>query len=629
MGFLSDGQTLKWEDSKKHIDYIKKHGILQFLSIYKKVKDRKNDCLKWGDEIEYIVVRMDPERKQAQLLLRTPEILNELLKLENPDVSVLWRPEYGSYMLEGTPGKPFAGVNDIRILEGNMRYRREEVQKYLRSNEILLSVPVFPRSGCPGCTYPSHPPGGDISKSLFLPDAIINPHKRFGTLTANIRERRGNKVDINIPLYQDTNTHPDAGEAHYCSSHDNHHSHNHEYEQNNDVCSGHVPRPYNIYMDAMGFGMGLCCLQCTFQCCNIDEARFFYDQLGILSPIMLALTAGTPMFRGLLADTDVRWSVISQSVDDRTPEELGKTANGNTSTSQTAKKHAIPKSRYDSISTFISPEPSLLPRYNDLEIPIDADSYTALLAADVDPLLARHLAHLFIRDPLVIYDSKIAIDDEHYSDHFENIQSTNWQTVRFKPPPPDSSIGWRVEFRPMEIQVTDFENAAFVAFVVLLNRVISSFELNFYLPISLVDENMQIAHKRDAVNTEKFHFRKNITADSALNEAEVVKMSIDEIMNGKAGEFVGLIPMIRLYLASSNVENTTKVIIDKYLSLISKRASGELYTLAGWMRKFVTSHAAYNKDSVVSEEIAYDLLDTCRKIGEGSVRVPELMGDFL
>ncbi len=36
----------------------------------------------------------------------------------------------------------------------------------------------------------------------------------------------------------------------------------------------------------------------------------------------------------------------------------------------------------------------------------------------------------------------------------QNIQSTNWQTMRFKPPPPNSSIGWRVEFRPTEVKST-------------------------------------------------------------------------------------------------------------------------------------------------------------------------------
>jgi len=68
----------------------------------------------------------------------------------------------------------------------------------------------------------------------------------------------------------------------------------------------------------------------------------------------------------------------------------------------------------------------------------------------------------------------------------QNIQSTNWQTLRFKPPPPNSEIGWRVEFRSMEVQMTDFENAAFAAFIVLLSRAILAFNLNFYIPISKV-----------------------------------------------------------------------------------------------------------------------------------------------
>ena len=75
--------------------------------------------------------------------------------------------------------------------------------------------------------------------------------------------------------------------------------------------------------------------------------------------------------------------------------------------------------------------------------------------------------------------------------------------------------------------MTDFENAAFSVFVVLLSRAIMSFNLNFYIPISKVvvdlildddytdtslkvDENMHRAQQRDAVHTSKFYFRKDV-----------------------------------------------------------------------------------------------------------------------
>lgn len=37
----------------------------------------------------------------------------------------------------------------------------------------------------------------------------------------------------------------------------------------------------------------------------------------------MALSAGTPISRGYLSDVDCRWGIISESTDDRTPEERG------------------------------------------------------------------------------------------------------------------------------------------------------------------------------------------------------------------------------------------------------------------------------------------------------------------
>jgi len=60
------------------------------------------------------------------------------------------------------------------------------------------------------------------------------------------------------------------------------------------LCSDVVPEakfgaalPDHIYMDAMGFGMGCCCLQLTLQACNIKDARRLYDALVPLGPIMV------------------------------------------------------------------------------------------------------------------------------------------------------------------------------------------------------------------------------------------------------------------------------------------------------------------------------------------------------
>lgn len=55
----------------------------------------------------------------------------------------------------------------------------------------------------------------------------------------------------------------------------------------------------------------------------MDESRYMFDQLAVLSPVMLALTAATPILKGRLVDTDVRWDTIAGAVDDRRPAERG------------------------------------------------------------------------------------------------------------------------------------------------------------------------------------------------------------------------------------------------------------------------------------------------------------------
>ena len=69
------------------------------------------------------------------------------------------------------------------------------------------------------------------SRSIFVIDDTINPHPRFAGLVKSIRERRGEKVNIQVPIYQDLNT-------------------------NLTEPTVEEPYPGQIYMDAMHFGMG-------------------------------------------------------------------------------------------------------------------------------------------------------------------------------------------------------------------------------------------------------------------------------------------------------------------------------------------------------------------------------------
>lgn len=628
MGLLSEGSPLSWEETKDLADHVRQHGIKQFINLYHRLKNRQGDVLKWGDEVEYIIVKFDHEKKVAKLSLRATELLHTLneKELNDPEnVKSLWRPEYGAYMIEGTPGKPYGGLlAHYNVVEANMRLRREEVLQLLQPGEALMSLTGFPRLGCPDFTDPPSKatPSEGTSLSLFFPDQCIFPgHPRFKTLTRNIRMRRGEKVAINLPVYKDVKTPSPYIE---------------QFPQAPPGCpeATSAAKPDHVYLDAMGFGMGCCCLQLTFQACNIDEARTLYDQLTPLCPIMLALTAASPIYRGHLTGVDCRWNVISGSVDCRTKEERGLEP-------LTNNKFVIPKSRYDSIDSYLSEQGE---KYNDVPLIYDQKIYDELRKADIDHLLAQHIAHLFIRDSVSLFSEKVHQNDDEDTDHFENIQSTNWQTMRFKPPPPNSSIGWRVEFRPCEVQITDFENAAIVSFVVLVTRVILSYRINLIIPISKVDENMQKAQRKDAVKTEKFWFRKDITTFSSppactaccKSSAETkpdadcyTLLTVDEIINGKAGEFPGLIPLINSYLSGMDVDADTHCSIQQYLKLIQRRASGQLLTLAGWMRGFVRDHPDYKGDSLVSDRINYDLLMELNAIQAGEKACPELLGRSL
>ena len=206
----------------------------------------------------------------------------------------------------------------------------------------------------------------------------------------------------------------------------------------------------------------------------------------------------------------------------------------------------------------------------------------------------------------------------------------------------------------MEVQLTDFENAAFTVFIVLLTRVVLTFDLNLYIPLSRVDANMQRAHSRNAAAKGKFFFRRhmapleegddgfgeeytsifsraasgtsrrrNTTEVDEVDEDGVSRqrrgaplapgsdeqnayeeMTMAEIMSGKGDYFPGLIPLLFAYLDYINCDSITLERITMYLEFIEKRAKGELVTPATWIRNFVRTHPSYKGDSFIFDDIA-------------------------
>ena len=51
----------------------------------------------------------------------------------------------------------------------------------------------------------------------------------------------------------------------------------------------------------------------------------------------------------------------------------------------------------------------------------------------------------------------------------------------------------------MDIQLTDFENTCLIVALGLIVNVINHFDVDFIMPVTLVDENMERAHMRDAI----------------------------------------------------------------------------------------------------------------------------------
>lgn len=202
--------------------------------------------------------------------------------------------------------------------------------------------------------------------------------------------------------------------------------------------------------------------------------------MNILSPLLLAMTAGTPFCKGSLVDTDTRWDMCSAMMDDRQDFEKDPT-------------HPcyIPVSRFGAVYSFLGHEGK---NYNNIPV-----NYPQFLKEHIketvsghglqeDELISSYLGSLGCRD--TIFSLK-CFNEKSLNDMlaFTSINSTYWSSVRIKPSFIGNEIIWLVEVRPMEAQLMPEANSAFSLLIYLMVRLLDFKKLNMYLPMNLVLQN--------------------------------------------------------------------------------------------------------------------------------------------
>jgi glutamate--cysteine ligase catalytic subunit len=149
-------------------------------------------------------------------------------------------------------------------------------------------------------------------------------------------------------------------------------------------------------------------------------------------------------------------------------------------------------------------------------------------------------------------------------------------------------------------------------------NIINHFNLDFVLPISMCDENMERAHKRSGILNEKFWFNKNFIQSEKYWESNLQKSNwsesktspeerikpeyeefyLHEIMCGKEGtDFQGLCPVMGKFMEVKEYDQEDKDHINYFFTFLKARAMGKVPTGAKFIRDFIHQCPCYDHDS--------------------------------
>jgi glutamate--cysteine ligase catalytic subunit len=596
-------EYLPFEESKKFQKLLKRNGALQIsllLEKCSKFEKGPEETLKFGTETETHLlskVTID-DQDYFPVSVSRNNFISEVSK-DFPGLD--FKGEFAAWMVEILPLHPFKEFLNFEEIRDHFFEIQKMSSKTSEIFQLISGLSCLPHLGTLHYFHKENnviiPMNerevlNEISSSKMFLDQTVSSHARYKSSVINKIARMQHKTIIKLPIYKDVN-------------------------------SSDAP----LILDHVGFGTGSAALQVTFSCRNLSQARWAYDQLHILSPFFLILSSSTFAIFNTLIDSDCRFQILQQACEDRSPAEM----------------KSIPKSRFGVSNYFISENKKCKNMFNDAKYVINKSFAKTLrkLLMKKNPELAKdrrlinHFSYLFVRDYLTVFSDRLIKDNTEDTIEFEIMQSTNWQTMRLKPPPDlNSDLGWLLEFRCMDCPITEKEKSALIFLATLFMRIITDpeLEVDFYIKISEVDANFEESFKREALTKGRLMFRKHFCKllDGVENNYQTVILTVAEFFEGNH-EFLGMKRLFQKFIEinyQTLVKSNAIVEIWRVYDFFLARSKGEIIALPEFGRNFVLHHSSYAHDSCLNDKIIADLMAKIIEIQNNNGE-PSMFGDFL
>ena len=118
MGYLTvQGKLLTYSQYKDKCEDYKIHGLNEFLTLFNKHKGVHKEVkdLRWGEEMEYNLYYFDVCAEKVYLTNQGFKMIEEFNEMHQ-DEELHLQPEFGNWMVEAVPARPYGSVEDLAEL---------------------------------------------------------------------------------------------------------------------------------------------------------------------------------------------------------------------------------------------------------------------------------------------------------------------------------------------------------------------------------------------------------------------------------------------------------------------------------------------------------------------------------